>query len=444
VRSSSRQDTHRPRAALALAALTLGAILRPPAPAVAQEGATPPHWIWTATPGTPGAETRYFRKAFSVKEPSRLVLDLTADNAFVLYLDGRKIAAGDDWHVVKSVEARVATGPHVLAVAATNEAPGPAGLLVRGGILPLGQGVPIHTNRTWKAAETVADGLSWTALDFDDSSWRPAADLGELGTEPWTGVVFESGDASGRFKVPQGFRVTLVAAPGVTGSAVSFGFDPQGRPCVGIEQGPIVRLVDADANGQYEDKLVITPRMSNCQGFAFIGAALYAVGNGPRGAGLYRLKDADGDGVFETTEPVRASQGGMGEHGPHAVTLGPDGWLYYNTGNHAHLQPPIDPASPVNEASRYEGELLPHYHDARGHAAGIMAPTSPSTATASSSRSTATWSGTSACPGIARCASTTAPPAPSSAGATARASGRPIISTACRPSSTSAGAAPPA
>jgi len=62
----------------------------------------------------------------------------------------------------------------------------------------------------------------------------------------------------------------------------------------------------------------------------------------------------------------------MGEHGPHAVAQGPDGRLYYNNGNHAHLKPPIDPGSPVNVA--YEGELLPHYNDSRGHAAGIMAP----------------------------------------------------------------------
>ncbi|HEX8203258.1 MAG TPA: hypothetical protein VF590_22470 [Isosphaeraceae bacterium] len=361
-------------AALALAAIALGAALRPQAPAVAQEGATPPHWIWATARGTPGAETRYFRKTFSVKEPSRLVLDATADNAFVLYLDGRKIAEGHDWHVVQAVEVQLATGPHVLAAAVTNDDPGAAGLLVRGGILPLGQGVPIHTNSTWKAAETVPDGTAWTAINFDDAAWRPAADLGELGTGPWTGLVFASGDASARFKVPEGFRVALVAAPAVTGSAISFGFDPQGRPCVGVERGPIVRLLDSDGDGTYEDKVAITPQMNNCQGFAFIGAALYAVGDGPRRTGLYRLTDGDGDGVFEATDLVRDTQGGMGEHGPHAVMLGPDGCLYYNNGNHAHLSPPIDPASPVNATSKYEGELLPHYNDARGHAAGIMAP----------------------------------------------------------------------
>ena len=54
------------------------------------------------------------------------------------------------------------------------------------------------------------------------------------------------------------------------------------------------------------------------------------------------------------------------------MTLGPDGKLYFNSGNHAHLKGPIDPASPMNIL--YEGELLPHYNDPRGHAAGIVAP----------------------------------------------------------------------
>ncbi|MBN9172456.1 MAG: hypothetical protein J0I50_11255, partial [Microbacterium sp.] len=62
----------------------------------------------------------------------------------------------------------------------------------------------------------------------------------------------------------------------------------------------------------------------------------------------------------------------MGEHGPHAIMVGPDGRLYYNSGNHSHLKAPIDPASPLNVM--YEGELLPHMNDSRGHAAGIMAP----------------------------------------------------------------------
>ena len=158
----------------------------------------------------------------------------------------------------------------------------------------------------------------------------------------------------------------------MTGSVVAFTFDFDGHPCVSIERGPIARLIDDDKDGRYDRCQPITPQMSNCQGLSFIRAHLYAVGEGPRGTGLYRLDDGDKDGVFEKAELIRQSEGGMGEHGPHAVSLGPDGRLYYNNGNSTHLKPPIDPASPVNVA--YEGELLPHYNDSRGQAAGIMAP----------------------------------------------------------------------
>src|SRR5207249_1137489 len=123
-------------------------------------------------------------------------------------------------------------------------------------------------------------------------------------------LVIGAGD--GRFRTPEGFRVAMVAAPSVTGSAVSFNFDPQGRPCVGVERGPIVRLVDADRDGRYEDQVVIAPQMNNCQGLAFIRGVLYAVGDGPLDTGLYRLEDADGDGIFEAAELVRATKGGMG------------------------------------------------------------------------------------------------------------------------------------
>ena len=221
----------------------------------------------------------------------------------------------------------------------------------------------------------------------------------------------------------------MPAAPEVTGSVVAFTFDQNGAPCVSTEQGPISRLIDDDHDGRFDRRQVIETQVRNCQGLAFIRGWLFAVGNGPQGAGIYRLSDADKDGAFEQCELVQAAIGGMGEHGPHAITLGPDGALYYNNGNHAHLNSPIDPASPVNVA--YEGELLPHYDDARGHAAGIMAPGGEIlrsdddgktwkrvvagfrneydfafNATASSSRLTATWSGTSACRGIGRCAST--------------------------------------
>ena len=346
-----------------------------PAASGFQQEANAPRWIWhpsgTETHSFP-AGTRYFRKSFRVKEESRLAVDVTADNAFVLFLDGKPAAEGNDWATLQRVEARLGVGPHVLAVRASNEAPGAAGLLLRGGVLPLGQGVPVQTDATWRSTDQAPEGDGWTKVEFDDRGWARAMDLGPLGSAPWGRLASSAESPSERFRVPEGFTIETVASPAVTGSVVAFTFDPDGRPCVSIEQGPIARLFDDDRDGRFEGGQPITPEMSNCQGLSFIRGHLYAVGNGPKGTGLYRLDDENHDGVFEKPTLIRDTDGGMGEHGPHAVALGPDGRLYYNNGNHAHLKPPIDASSPVNVA--YEGELLPHYDDSRGHAAGIMAP----------------------------------------------------------------------
>jgi putative heme-binding domain-containing protein len=342
--------------------------------ASAQEGAALPHWIWrpagSASSEIP-AEKCYFRTRFVANENSRLVLDATADNAFVLYLDGDEIAQGNDWHTAEHVERRLTAGPHVLAAIATNEGPGPAGFLVRGGVLPLGQGAAVHTDRSWKTALDAGKGDEWTRPGFNDSLWVSARDLGPLGTGPWSGVSLNR-DTASRFRVPGGFRVATVAAPSVTGSVVAFTFDPDGVPCVSVEGGPIARLIDDDKDGRYDRREPIETQVRNCQGMLFLRDRLFVVGQGRQGAGIYCLSDPDSKGAYRNCELIRQSAGGMGEHGPHAIALGPDGRLYFGTGNHAHLKPPIDRASPVNIA--YEGELLPHYNDPRGHAAGVMAP----------------------------------------------------------------------
>jgi putative heme-binding domain-containing protein len=63
----------------------------------------------------------------------------------------------------------------------------------------------------------------------------------------------------------------------------------------------------------------------------------------------------------------------MGEHGPHDVVFGPDGWLYHNLGNHAWIENPPERNSPCRHWE--EGNLLePAFEDAGGHAVGIKAP----------------------------------------------------------------------
>ncbi len=100
---------------------------------------------------------------------------------------------------------------------------------------------------------------------------------------------------------------------------------------------------------------------------------LYAVGEGPHGTGLYLLPDRNHDDKADEVVLLNQPKGKMGEHGPHDVVFGPDGWLYHNLGNHAWIENTPEPNSPCRNWE--EGNLLePAYEDAGGHAVGIKAP----------------------------------------------------------------------
>ena len=99
-------------------------------------------WVWHA--GDPGAVApckRYFRG--TVELPSDLAIDkasirITADNDFVLYVNGKKAGGGaggyEDWRRARTVDlmkAHLHGGRNTLAVEATNfgDQPNPAGLI---------------------------------------------------------------------------------------------------------------------------------------------------------------------------------------------------------------------------------------------------------------------------------------------------------------------------
>jgi putative heme-binding domain-containing protein len=100
---------------------------------------------------------------------------------------------------------------------------------------------------------------------------------------------------------------------------------------------------------------------------------LFVVVNGgaAQGSGLYRVTDSDGDDMWDNVELLKKFDGG-GEHGPHAVRLGPDGKLWVIAGNHTKPPKDFDPASPHKNWA--EDHLLPRNPDGNGHATGVMAP----------------------------------------------------------------------
>ena len=189
------------------------------------------------------------------------------------------------------------------------------------------------------------------------------------------GCQFGSSDAGGPYRVPEGFVVEEVADPAEVGSLIQITFDAQGRPVVSKERDHPVRLVDSDGDGFFESQQVVSDEVENCQGIWFDGPTLYANCTNPDDgeAYLFRLADDDADGVADSREILVGYTGRIGEHGPHDIRRAPDGSITVLLGNHTFIPDErISDRSPLRNYG--ESQLLDRYMDARGHAAGRMAP----------------------------------------------------------------------
>ncbi|MFN4261578.1 MAG: HEAT repeat domain-containing protein, partial [Gemmataceae bacterium] len=153
------------------------------------------------------------------------------------------------------------------------------------------------------------------------------------------------------------------------------------------ERGPILLCSAPDQDGVFQHVQPYGTQVTNCQGMCWVDDALLLVGQGPKGVGLYRVRDTNGDDRIDEVELLHQVKGGMGEHGPHAIIHGPDNWLYFVLGNHAWAQPDqLAGNSPLTrwpkgvegidqgKPGTTEDVLLPRQNDARGHAANRLAP----------------------------------------------------------------------
>ena len=356
------------------------------------------NWIWF-NEGDPlrdaPAATRYFRRTFPLKRSDAkgytAHLEITADNAFTVWLNGAEVGSGDRWEQLYrfDVAKHLRDGPNVLAVEARNDG-GPAGLVVR--LSHGGKGQPktvLVSDGNWKAAPAAVKG--WSTATFDDKNWTAAKVLGPYGkVGPWGGGGAVGVPPARRFTVPEGFRVEqAVKRPDDRGpfSLVNMTFDDRGRLLLSQEGGPILLCVKPDKEGVYQEVVDYCTQVKNCHGMCWVGDALLLVGDGPRGTGLYRCRDTKKADRIDEVKLLFRFRGGMGEHGPHAVLHGPDNWLYVVIGNHAGAQPPKladnspltrwptgGPGPDQGKPGTTEDVLLPRLNDAHGHAANILAP----------------------------------------------------------------------
>jgi len=163
--------------------------------------------------------------------------------------------------------------------------------------------------------------------------------------------------------VPAGFKAELVyqALQG-EGSWACLTVDPRGRLIVSpqeisykdaagnIVEGGLLRLT-LSATGAVQRIERIHLPVGAAMGLLHAFDSLYVNGQGPAGTGLYRLRDTDGDDQFDEWKLLKKFEGWFreradGEHGPHAVVLGPDDFLYVINGNETKPPANFAPHSP--------------------------------------------------------------------------------------------------
>ncbi len=346
-----------------------------------------PQWLWDASPGAD--EELFFRRSFALPAvPAAARLAVSCDNHCRIYVNGAKVGEGDDWAapiVLDKVPGLVA-GDNVLAVHGWN-AGGPAALSVRLSWQQDGKEQVLVSDAAWTCSADDPDG--WNTAAFAGTGFAKVRVLGALGDVrlPWSGT--HGVDALGRGGDPMAPQVALVATdvdylgggpsdsvlrllevPRSLGSWVALATDAKGRVYAAAQGGGLFRVQPATKAGESSTIERVPVELTGAHGLLWWRDSLYAVVN-ERNAGLYRLRDTNGDDVLDASELLQKLEGG-GEHGPHSVVVSPDGeHLLVVCGNHTKLPPLAASRVPMNFA---EDRLQPRLEDPHKYWEGISPP----------------------------------------------------------------------
>ena len=342
-------------------------------------------WIWTpAYVSNLGQKSPagacYFRRTFEMTQPEAGEVQIAADHSYQLYVNGRKVGEGKNWHVMGShdITKYLVSGHNTVAVLATKDELGPAGMAAK--ILVKNAGdtyVSYVSNSTWKTAQK--EFVGWTNSRFNEVQWLSAREVGQFGiVKPWLDESQLAGaGGNGRFKIGPEFNVEQVASPQDTGSLIAMAFNEFGELLAARENGPLLLLRNLTPGDSARSVSVYCDQVKNIQGILPLNGQVFVVGAGPSGVGMYRISEFDdaaksdspkSDGAKDDKKsddkksddkkydddadpkpikpPHKANEkkvelvlkftGEMSEHGPHAPILGPDGLIYIMLGDHSN------------------------------------------------------------------------------------------------------------
>ena len=179
-----------------------------------------------------------------------------------------------------------------------------------------------------------------------------------------------------------GFKVEMVrAAEPEEGSWVAICKDNKGRLIISPQDGqPLLRLTLKDGKLERLERIELKSegpeakpiRYGSAMGLLYAYDSLYMSGAGPQGLGLYRITDSNGDDQYDKIELLHKFDGAAGEHGSHALALGPEGKIYYINGNFVKVPADISPNSPHKNYA--DDVLLPRGEDGNGFGRGLKPP----------------------------------------------------------------------
>ncbi len=388
-----------------------------------------PQWIWSPehAPEDVPQVSCYFRKTIHLPGPHRGTIRIAADDVYKVYVNGSLIGEGSSSRQLTrhDITAELREGKNVIAVKVDNRNGQTAGLAAEVFVEDdRQQGRLYLTNPTWRTSLRTLP--LWDSVAYRDGRWKAARNLGPFvsdsadkrllgGTarpaEP-RGEAITRKDGTGRptatdataaikrdtdaarnssassseqaiprgrdleypeFSVRPGFQVQHVAGHEETGSILAMAFNEFGQILVSQEGGPLLLIYDSNDNGSPDQVRICCQQVSSCQGILPISGQVFVIGEGASGTALYRLEDDNHDGDFEKATAILKFQGPLGEHGPHGLTLGPDGLIYIALGNQARINQPYAVTSPLRNV--YEGELVaPRYEDPQVPATDGAAP----------------------------------------------------------------------
>jgi hypothetical protein len=166
------------------------------------------------------------------------------------------------------------------------------------------------------------------------------AALAELNVAAGT-IESPDGRFTGRdFVVADGFKIELLHLPPTTdGQWVALTWDNKNRlivPSYNSDRMTRLTIPAVGSNAPVLSESINTTRVGAAEGILYAFDSLFMNVNRSNTlrAGLYRLRDTNGDDKYDETRVIRNRQGDASDHGTHTLQLTPDGkWISVISGN---------------------------------------------------------------------------------------------------------------